>query len=104
MIDIRFKKYNFLLKIIFFFRRVDNCYRCMVIHNKHYNVLQYKESTYKLILFLFFSRKECTLHFLLKDKNERKKFYLLNFVRVFTIKSSHLSLALLNYSKTYFIC
>ena len=33
------------------FDRKRNCYKCIVIHQKHLNVLQYKESKYVLTIF-----------------------------------------------------
>jgi hypothetical protein len=33
-----------ILDVRFSFCRRDNCYRCVVFHEKHLNVLQYKES------------------------------------------------------------
>lgn len=40
---------NFLI----FFYRPNNCYRCIVINERHPNVLQFKESKCKILIILF---------------------------------------------------
>lgn len=64
---------DWLDELFFSVYRNNNCYQCLVMHEKHYNILQYKESEYCYLLLFYIVSEDYYTQWQVTSKNPFQK-------------------------------